>query len=278
MSSDSTVYCLNTSTIRNCGLSIQEKVELAAQVGYDGIELWVAEIEAYLKDGGTLPQLRAIIDQNAIKVPNLIAFFQWASPDERQREKALEEAVAVFDVAQALACPYVAAPPVGITNREDISLAHIAGYYRGLLEATQETSVKPLLEFWGHSKTLGSLKEAMQVLDILDHPEALLLADVFHMAKTEGSFELLRELNGARLGLFHVNDYPDLPQLTDAQRLYPGDGVAPLRRIFDTLRQIGYTGMYSLELFNKEYEQTGAEHVAQTGLDKMKQLVERDTE
>lgn len=277
MSGNLGVYCLNTSTIRNCGLSIQGEIELAAQAGYDGIELWVTEIETYLKDGGTLSRLRAILDQNAIKVPNLIAFFQWANPDKRQREEALPEARQVFEVAQALACPYVAAPPAGITDREDIPLEDIAGYYRDLLEATQEMNVRPLLEFWGHSKILSSLKEAMEILKILGEPELLLLLDAFHMAKTEGSFELLGELNGAQIGLFHINDYPDtadIRQMSDAQRLYPGDGVAPLRQILDTLKQIGYTGMYSLELFNKEYEQAGAEHVAQTGLAKMKQLLE----
>ena len=270
-------YCLNTSTIRHCGLSLQEKIELAARVGYDAIELWVDEIEAYLKGGGTLSQLRAILNQNAINVPNLIAFFEWAIPDAQQREKALKEAINVFEIAQTLACPYVAAAPAGITDREDIPLEDIAGYYQDLLEATQKINVKPLLEFWGHSKTLGSLREAIEVLKILGNPEVLLLGDVFHMAKTEGSLELLGELNGTQAGLFHINDYPNAPdirQLTDDQRLYPGDGVAPLRKILDTLKRIGYTGMYSLELFNEKYEEAGAVHVAQTGLTKMKQLLE----
>ena len=45
MSDNVSVYALNTGAICNCRLSIQEKIELAAQIGYDGIELWVAEIE-----------------------------------------------------------------------------------------------------------------------------------------------------------------------------------------------------------------------------------------
>lgn len=268
-------YCLNTSTIRNCGLRIQEKIQLAARVGYQGIELWVSEIEEYLKDGGSLAELRAIIDQNGIKVPNLIAFFQWANPDPERRAKALEEARSVFEMAQKLNCPYIAAPPSGITEMSDLPLKDIAGYYRDLLKATQDTGAKPLLEFWGHSKKLGSLAEAIQVLKLTGDQNVLLLCDVFHAAKTEGSFELLKELKGTQLGLFHVNDYPqatDIRQLTDAQRVYPGDGVAPLRQIFNTLKKIGYTGMLSLELFNREYEKSGAEHVARTGLEKMKQV------
>ena len=145
--------------------------------------------------------------------------------------------------------------------------------------ATFDTGVKPLLEFWGHAKKLGSLAEAIEILKFLDSPDVLLLCDVFHMAKTEGSFELLKKLKGSQIGLFHVNDYPqadDIRKLTDQQRVYPGDGVAPLDQIFDTLKKIGYKGMYSLELFNKEYEKAGAEYVVKTGLEKMKKVIKHD--
>ena len=270
------IYCFNTSTIRNCGLTLQEKIEITARAGYDAIELWVAEIAAYLSEGGSLKALKAMAAQNNLKVVNLIAFPQWASPDTQQRQKALAEAVDIFETAQALDCPYVAAPPMGLTERTDIPLRDIAARYRDLMAATAHLPVKPLLEFWGHSKTLGSLKEALEIIDILADPEILLLADVFHMAKTPGSFELLKGLTGAQLGLFHLNDYPqadDIGQLTDAQRVYPGDGAAPLGHIFEILRQIGYTGMYSLELFNQEYEAAGAAQVAQTGLAKMRQVL-----
>jgi sugar phosphate isomerase/epimerase len=272
---DNRAYCLNTSTIRNCDLSIQDKIRLAAQVGYHGIELWVSEIEAYLESGGSLPELKALLEEQDIIVPNLIAFFQWANPDPERRAEAIEEARQVFQMAQEINCTYVAAPPAGITDMQDISLETIAEYYENLLKATRGMDVNPLLEFWGHSKILGSLKEAMRVIELIRDQEVLLLADVFHMSKTPGSFQLLAELKGSQIGLFHVNDYPDAPdikKLTDAQRVYPGDGVAPLKQIFNTLKQIGYTGMLSLELFNKEYEKAGAEEVLRTGLEKMKQM------
>jgi sugar phosphate isomerase/epimerase len=270
-------YCLNTSTIRNCGLNVQEKIKVTAQAGYQGIEIWVSEIEDYLKNGGTLPKLKAILDQYAITMPNLIAFPQWAHPDATIRAKALEEAKYVFEMAKALDSTYVAAPPMGITEMVDLPLEDIAGYYKDLIKAVQNTGVTPLLEFWGHSKKLGSLKEAIQVMKLVGESEVVLLADVFHAAKTKGSFELLAELKGSQLGLLHVNDYPyadDIKKLNDSQRVYPGDGVAPLKQIFDTLKKIGYNGMFSLELFNEEYEKSGAENVAKTGLEKMKQIFE----
>lgn len=268
-------YCLNTSTIRNCGLSVPEKIKLTAQTGYQGIELWVSEIEDYLKKGGSLSELKSILDQNKLALPNLIAFPQWAHPDKKIRTDALEEAKKVFEMAKALKSTYVAAPPMGITEMVDLPLEDIAEYYKDLMKAVEGIGVKPLLEFWGHSKKLGSLKEAIQVMKLVGESEVQILVDIFHSAKTEGSFELLGELKGSQIGLLHVNDYPyadDIRQLKDSQRVYPGDGVAPLTQIYDTLKKIGYSGMYSLELFNEEYEKSGAENVLKTGLEKMKRV------
>ena len=268
-------YCLNTSTIRNCGLNIQQKIEITAKAGYQGIELWVSEIESYLQEGGSLSKLKSILDKNTIKVPNLIAFFQWANPDDNIRAKALEEAKQVFEMAEALDCSYVAAPPSGITEMSDLPIEDVAEYYKGLLEATQSMEAKPLLEFWGHSKKLGSLAEAIEIINIFDDPKIVILFDIFHSSKTDSNFDLLGKLKGNQIGLIHVNDYPyadDIKQLKDSQRVYPGDGVAPMDKIVNTLTQIGYSGMLSLELFNEEYEKAGAESVVKTGIEKMKKV------
>ena len=126
------------------------------------------------------------------------------------------------------------------------------------------------------SKTLGSLEDALAIMRTVDSPEVVLLADVFHMAKAGDSYDLLGELEGSQLGLFHFNDYPGSPEIdaqTDADRVYPGDGAAPIADIVATLRDIGYTGMYSLELFNKGYEEAGAEAVTRTGIEKMRAIL-----
>lgn len=266
-------YCLNTSTIRACGLSIEEEIKVAAQAGYQGIELWVSEIDAYVNQGGELSKLKTMLDQHGLEAPNVIAFFQWANPDKEARKKELEEARRILTMAREINCMYVAAPPSGIVDMAGLPLEDIAGYYRDLLKIARDIGTEPLLEFWGHSRVLGSLDEAIQVLKFVDDPAAMLLADVFHMAKTEGSFDLLGELKGTNLGLFHVNDYPDAPDITklkDDERVYPGDGVAPLGQIVNTLRKMGYAGMLSLELFNKEYQKNGADNVAKTGIEKMR--------
>ena len=62
-------------------------------------------------------------------------------------------------------------------------------------------------------------------------------------------------------------------ELTDADRVYPGNGDAPLSMIFQTLQSIGFRGALSLELFNRTYWEMPAEECAKVGLEKMKAAV-----
>jgi sugar phosphate isomerase/epimerase len=105
---------------------------------------------------------------------------------------------------------------------------------------------------------------------------ACLLPDVYHLYKGGSKFEGLALLGPEALHVFHMNDYPAEPPvatITDADRVYPGDGVAPLDYVLGALRSIGFNGMLSLELFNKSYWQQDARLVARTGLEKMRSAV-----
>ena len=57
-------------------------------------------------------------------------------------------------------------------------------------------------------------------------------------------------------------------------RVYPGDGVAPLKQIIADLRAMEGTKILSLELFNREYWQQDPLQVARMGLEKMKAACE----
>ena len=88
----------------------------------------------------------------------------------------------------------------------------------------------------------------------------------------------LRLLRNTAVHCFHLNDYPADPprdRISDAQRVYPGDGVAPLDTLFRELREMNYQGVLSLELFNRDYWKQDALTVARTGLEKMRAAVRK---
>jgi sugar phosphate isomerase/epimerase len=134
----------------------------------------------------------------------------------------------------------------------------------------------PLVEYWGVAKTLGHMGEALLAAAECGRGEARILADVFHTYKGSGNLAGFEHLGPETLGLVHCNDYPARPSratVVDADRVYPGDGVAPLKPVLRALAQSGYRGMLSLELFNESYWKHDALTVARTGLTKMKAAV-----
>ena len=271
-------YCLNTSTIRGQALALADEVALAAKVGYHAIEPWVRELEQHVQDGGSLEDLGRRIRDLGLTVPSAIGFFEWAVDDEDRRRKGLEEARRSMELVRTIGGTRIAAPPVGATDRADLDLKRVAERYRALLELGEAMGVVPEVEVWGFSQTLGRLGEAALVAIESGHPSACILPDVYHLHKGGSSLRGLEFLEGSTMHLFHLNDYPADPpraEISDAHRVYPGDGVAPLPEILRTLRKNGFRGMLSLELFNRDYWRQDALTVARTGLEKMKAVVRK---
>jgi len=270
-------FCLNTSTIRGQKLDLPDAVDLAAEVGYQGIEPWISEIEAFTKGGGKLADLKTRLRDKNLAVPSAIGFFEWIVDDPARREKALEQAKRDMALVAALGGTHIAAPPWGAHDKskieKDVDLFAAAERYHALCEVGRAAGVVPMVEVWGFSHTLSRLGEAVLVAVESGHADACILADVYHLHKGGSPIAGLALLQGRRLPVFHVNDYPADPPpaaIADKDRVFPGDGVAPLAAIFSHLRQIGFDGFLSLELFNEAYYQQDARTVARIGLEKMR--------
>ncbi len=269
-------YCLNTSTIDGQQLSLPDKIDVAARAGYRAVEPWVRDLDAYVQGGGNLDDLAARIRDAGLVVPNVIGFFEWAVDDDDRRRRGFDEARRCMALARRIGGQRIAAAPVGVTDRADLDLRAAGRRYRALLELGESMGVVPVLEFWGRSRSLGRLGEAAQVAIESGHPQACILADVYHLYKGGSDFAGLRLLHGPALPVFHFNDYPATPSraaMTDADRVYPGAGVAPLAEVLRDLRAIGFQGFLSLELFNRDYWKQDAVQVARAGLEAMRAVV-----
>lgn len=267
---------LNTSTIRGQKLSIVAEIELAAKAGYQGMEPWLDELRQYAGAGGSLTDLGNRFRDAGIQVESAIDFFEWAVDEEGRRAKGLDAARKSMEILQKIGGKRLAAPPVGATE-QPIDPLRVAERYRKLLELGDQMGVVPQAEVWGSSRTLGRLGEAAQVAIEAGHPRACILPDVFHLYKGGSPLEGIGLLGPAAIHVLHVNDYPAHPvrqKLTDADRLYPGDGVAPYKTLLRGLRAAGFQVMLSLELFNRQYWKEDPLKVVRTGLQKMKALVD----
>ena len=270
-------YGLNTGTLRGLKLPLPGLVDLAAKAGYQSIEPWIDEVRKVADAGeGAVKDLAARIRDGGLSVENAIGFASWIVDDDAKRAQGLEAAKRDMDLVARIGGKGLAASAAGASG--PIPMPRIAERYRALLDAGQALGVRAHLEFWGASKTLGRLETVLEVLAAADHPFATVLPDVFHMYKGGSDFAAVKKLTPKILVVFHLNDYPaDPPRetISDGQRVYPGDGIAPLDLFFKDLRDTGFRGVVSLELFNQSYLKQGAEAVAKTGIEKMRAAVQK---
>jgi sugar phosphate isomerase/epimerase len=268
---------LNTSTIRGQKLPIGDVVTIAEQAGYQGLEPWIDELERHAASGGSLEDLGKRCRDAGIAIESAIGFFEWIVDDPARRQKALETARRSMELVRRIGGKRLAAPPVGATDRAMPDLLQVARRYRALLELGDQMGVVPQVEVWGSSRTLGRLGEAALVAMEADHPRACILADVYHLHRGGSAPGGITLLSPRAIHVLHFNDYPADPpreKLTDADRVYPGDGVAPLKALLQDLAAGGFRLMLSLELFNRKYWSQDPLQVARTGLAKMKAVVQ----
>ena len=269
-------YCLNTATIRGHKLGIVKEIEVTAQAGYDALEPWVESIGEYTRNGGSLPELKKRISDSGLTVEGAIGFPEWVVDDDTRRSKGLERAKQEMDMMAQIGGKRFAAPPAGATGLPKLELMKLAERYRALLEVGERLGVVAELEVWGFSQNLGRLSECVAVAMETGHRNACVLPDVFHLYKGGSDLHGIRLLGPEAIQVLHMNDYPNDPpreKIDDSYRMYPGDGVAPLSDLLQTLRRTGGRKVLSLELFNRKYWSEDALGVAKTGLARMKAMV-----
>jgi 2-keto-myo-inositol isomerase len=265
---------LNTSTLRGQKLPLADLVDLAAKAGYQALEPWIGELEDHVKRGGSLEDLGKRTQDLGLTVVSAIGFPEWIVDDDARRAKGLERAKHDMELVHQFGGLRLAAPPAGATDVR-LDPAKVAERYRALLKAGERIGIVPQAEVWGFSKTLTRLSDATAAAIDSGHPAACVLPDIFHLYKGGSGFSGLRLLSRQAIHVIHVNDYPNLPRETikDQDRVYPGDGVAPLATVFRDLRDAGFRGTLSIELFNPNYWRQDPAQVARVALEKTRAIV-----
>ncbi|MDB5116161.1 MAG: sugar phosphate isomerase/epimerase [Mucilaginibacter sp.] len=270
-------YSLNMSTIRGQKLGFIKELEVAAKAGFTSVEIWIDSFQTYLQNGGSVTEAKKTIDGLGIKVENAIGFAKWIVDDEATRKAALNQLQQEMDQLAKIGCTRIAAPPSGATSLPLIDLNVITDRYRTILQMGEQTGVIPMVEMWGSSHNLKKISQVLYVAAESEHKNALILLDAFHIYKGDSSLDSLPFVGKTAIEVFHVNDYPaGIPpaKVSEPDRVYPGDGIAPLRQILQAIKNPEKPVIISLEVFNQSYYAQDALLVAKTGLAKMKAITE----
>jgi len=262
---------LNASTIRPA--DTKTKVKVAIETGWDAIELWINDLEAYEAENGTgsLKDLGKQIRDAGLYVPNVIGLWNGLPATEEEWQAQLPKTREMMRLCSEVGSERVAVLP--FPDREDFDLQWAAWKYKELIHlGRNDYNLTAMFEFIGFVKGVYRLGQACAVAIDADEPEACVLPDTFHLYRGGSGYSGIKHLSADFIGNFHWNDVPaDPPQkeLKDKDRIYPGDGILPLNQTLRDLKEIGYKRALSLELFNEALWAQDPMQVGRDGLQKM---------
>ncbi len=262
--------CLNTSTIKPQPLL--EKVRLAAEAGFAGIELWINDVYEHVGRGGEVRELEQALRDAGLIVPCMIALRGWGEAEGPEYPLALEEARRRMELCARLGSPYVVATP----PRGACDLGRLADRYGDLLEIGRQVGVRPTFEYISFFRSAWKLAHAWDVVQRVNRDDATLILDAFHTWNSGSSPEELRRIPAHKISHYHIDDAArDKPpgRQVDADRVMPGEGAIDLRSEIAVLRQIGYEGTVSLELFNAQLWSEDPAAVLRRGIERLRELL-----
>ncbi|YCI04833.1 TIM barrel protein [Ensifer sp. D2-11] len=230
-------------------------------LGYDFVELLVPEPGEL-----DLAETRNALDAAGLSVvlaARVNLQRNLCSDDPAARRAGIDYLKYAADCAAALGARIVGGPltgnPLVFAGRapqpvtEEDRLARKARAVAGLKEAGDRAAslgvmlaVEPLNRF--ESDVLCTTKQAIELLDAVDHPAVQLMLDTFHMHMEEASMAEAIRLGGRRVVHFQANEN---------HRGFPGTGATDWVGVFRALHEIGYKGPVSLEPFRRDDDRFG---------------------
>lgn len=265
----STRTCLNTVTIKYAAL--EQKIEVAADTGFDAVGLWNTDVSDYLQSGHTLGDLQRMLSDAQLHVAEMCAAFGWQYVGKAEQKKALDEARWKLEQCAELQAGCIIAPG----SREEGDLRRAADDFVALCEVAAEFGIRVAFEFiWAH-KQFHDVAAAWQLILQAGQDNGGLVVDTHHFYLGDSTLGDLAAGPPEKVFLVHASDAPDGPkgELTYKDRIHVGTGAIPLREILGTLREMGCTCPISLEIFNENYWSADPKRVAAEAKDRLANLL-----
>ncbi|WP_181768110.1 sugar phosphate isomerase/epimerase family protein [Streptomyces albidus (ex Kaewkla and Franco 2022)] len=222
------------STLGIPGLPVSDAVQLAADNGFDGLELR-AHPEEPVHPGLTLAERVDVVEEfkaAGVEILTVAGYAKVAAPGDD--DAVVAEVRALLELARDLGASYVRVFPGGgdSSSREEGD-ATAARRLAALAPFAADLGVRVLLETHDSHST-G--EDVARVLAAVGHASAGALWDVMHTWRAGEDPGESQRLLAPFLGYVQVKD---IASADDTTPLAPGRGVLPLRRVVELLTHAG---------------------------------------
>jgi len=246
-------------------VSLEEAVQQIADAGYQGVEIMADVPHAYPPHMSRrrVRGLVGLLKELRLQVSNINAFTyfalgdtyhpSWIDPSPKVRSQRVEHTENAVRLARALGCAFISTEPGGPVPG-GVSREQAMEWFRLGLQMVyplaRDLNVTILVEP-EPNLLLESAEEFLEFIGTVPHEKVALNFDIGHFfCVGDDPAEAARQL-APWIRHVHVED---IGPTREHRHLVPGRGAIDYRRVFTALRDIGYDGWITVELY--PYEST----------------------
>ncbi len=234
--------------------SLEEALRAYAIAGFHYVEFALPLVKNWIAQQHTVDDVRHLLAQHQLQAiggfETHVECFTSLNAQRANHQIHLANAQLIHELGGGTLVVGTDGPPQASFD----ALHTVADVFRDLASKMEGMNVNLALEFnW--SPLVKSLKSATYVCEQVDHPQVGILFDPAHYYVTSTKLEHLAPTTVRWIKHVHLNDMVDKPgEFTDcnADRVLPGQGILDLPVLISILEQCGYTGFFSIEMFNDD--------------------------
>lgn len=255
------------SSIATVSLSgdLHDKIEAAAEAGFDGIEIFEQDFIADID--GPKAVARRIRDAG-LEIFLFQPFRDFEGLPPALRAKAFDRAERKFDLMQELGCDLILV--CSSVHPEALGgIDRAADDFRELGERAAKRGLRVSYEALAWGRHVNDHRDAWEIVRRADHPNVGLVLDSFHTLARGIDPESIRRIPGDKIFFLQLADAPgvemDLLYRSRHFRNMPGEGDLPVLDFMRAVVAAGYTGPVSLEIFNDQFRGGNPRFISRDG-------------
>jgi 4-hydroxyphenylpyruvate dioxygenase len=245
--------------------TLEEKLRAIASAGFNGVEIFENDL---LASSLTPKAIGEMARDLGLAICLFQPFRDFEGMPDALRTGVFERAERKFDLMQQLGtglmlvCSNCSPHALGDRNR-------IIDDFSEMGERAAKRALRVGYEALAWGKHVSDHRDVWGIVRDVDHPNIGMILDSFHSLVRKIPSTSIAEIDPAKLFFVQVADAPNLEMDFRSHarhfRNMPGQGDFPLIDFARAVHTIGYTGYWSLEIFNDHFRAGSAPGVALDG-------------
>ncbi|MGM4991873.1 bifunctional sugar phosphate isomerase/epimerase/4-hydroxyphenylpyruvate dioxygenase family protein [Tardiphaga sp. 841_E9_N1_2] len=256
---------LSIATVSLSG-ALDEKLRAIAAAGFDEVEIFEADLLSF---NGSPRDVGQMCRDLGLTICAFQPFRDFEGMPEPQRSRNFARAARKFDLMKELQtdlmliCSNISPASLGGIDRA-------AADFRELGDLAAKHGMRVGFEALAWGAHVNDYRDAWEIVRRANHPSIGVILDSFHALAPAFPVSAIASIPADKIFLVQLADAPklglDVLSWSRHFRCFPGQGDLPVAEFMEAVQATGYSGAWSLEIFNDQFRAGSAVRTATDGL------------